>query len=68
MRFPDLPEALTDGATIEEAMNAAADCLTVALSGRLSDELPLPVPSTVEAGQYRVCARALNIDLERAPE
>ncbi len=54
VRFPDLPEALTDGATVEEAMNEAADCLTVALSGRLSDGLPVPVPSPVARGQYRV--------------
>jgi antitoxin HicB len=56
VRFPDLLEALTDGATIEDAMNAAADCLTVALSGRLSDGLPVPVPSRVARGQYGVAS------------
>jgi antitoxin HicB len=65
VRFPDLPEALTDGATIEDAMNEAADCLTVALSGRLSDGLPVPVPSPVARGQYRV-APAPEIALKAA--
>jgi len=65
VRFPDLPEALTDGATIEEAMNEAADCLTVALSGRLSDGLPVPVPSPVARDQFRV-APAPEIALKAA--
>jgi antitoxin HicB len=29
--FPDIPEALTDGATKNEALSEAADCLIAAL-------------------------------------
>jgi predicted RNase H-like HicB family nuclease len=57
VRFPDLPEALTDGATIEEAMDEAADCLAVAISSRVDDGEPVPEPSRVRSGQYLVAPR-----------
>ncbi len=34
VRFPDIPEALTDGATEEEALREAADALSEALMRR----------------------------------
>jgi antitoxin HicB len=57
VRFPDLPEALTDGATIEEARAEAADCLTEALAGRLADGEAVPAPSPAERGYYVVTPR-----------
>jgi antitoxin HicB len=57
VRFPDLPEALTDGATLEEARAEAADCLTEAIAGRLADGDPLPAPSSAGRGHYAVAPR-----------
>jgi antitoxin HicB len=57
VRFPDLPEALTDGATIEEALEEAADCLAVAISARVDDGEPVPEPSRLGSGQYLITPR-----------
>ncbi len=40
--FPDLPEALTDGADEAEALAAAADCLSEALASRIVDGEQIP--------------------------
>ena len=45
VKFPDLPEALTDGATFDEALLEASDCLSEALAGRLVGKEPIPKPS-----------------------
>jgi antitoxin HicB len=42
--FPDLPEALTDGADEDEALAAAADCLSEALASRIVDGEEIPPP------------------------
>lgn len=42
--FPDVPEAITGGATRAEALEMAEDALAVALLGRLDDGVPLPAP------------------------
>ena len=43
--FPDIPEALTEGATEDEALAEAKDCLVAALGGYVQDGRPIPVPS-----------------------
>ena len=43
--FPDIPEALTDGETEEEAMAQAQDCLIAALGGYVVAQRPIPKPS-----------------------
>lgn len=43
--FPDVPEALTEGATEDEALAEAKDCLVAALGGYIQDGRPIPVPS-----------------------
>lgn len=43
--FPDLPEALTEGATFANALNEARDCLAEAIAGRITDNEEIPVPS-----------------------
>ncbi len=48
VHFPDLPEALTDGVDMAEALTEASDCLSEALSGRIVDHEEIPTPS--EAG------------------
>ena len=43
--FPDVPEALTEGETVEDAMREAVDCLVAALGGYVQAGQPIPVPS-----------------------
>ena len=57
--FPDFPEALTDGATIDEALFEAADALDEAMAARISHEEEIPEPSKLKRGQYEVPAPAL---------
>ena len=45
VRFPDFAEALSEGATREEALLEAVDCLDVALLSRLDDGEDFPGPS-----------------------
>jgi antitoxin HicB len=42
--FPDLPEALTDGADLAEALANASDCLSEALAGRINRDEAIPQP------------------------
>jgi len=49
--FPDVPEALTEAATREEALLWAQDALLVALSGYLEDRADIPQPSPARKGQ-----------------
>ncbi|WAR46907.1 type II toxin-antitoxin system HicB family antitoxin [Methylomonas rapida] len=44
--FPDIPEAITQGEDVEDALNHAVDALETALSFYVDDRKPLPVPST----------------------
>ena len=43
--FPDIPEALTEGAPRTEALTEAADCLVAALGGYVNDGRDIPLPS-----------------------
>lgn len=43
--FPDLPEAITQGDSMEECLTEAADCLEEAMAARISDGLDIPEPS-----------------------
>lgn len=52
--FPDIPEALTSGATIEEALDMASDALQTAMEFYFEDRRPVPMPSRPTAGQYLV--------------
>jgi antitoxin HicB len=54
VRFPDFPEALTDGADEAEALAEAADCLAEAVAARIADREDLPAPSPVRRGLYGV--------------
>jgi antitoxin HicB len=48
--FPNLPEALTEGADFVEAVAEAGDCLAEAIAGRIADgeEIPVPTPPTAD--------------------
>jgi antitoxin HicB len=50
VRFPDFPEALTDGADEAEALGEAADCLAEAVAARITDREDLPAPSPLRRG------------------
>jgi antitoxin HicB len=58
VRFPDLPEALTDGADEEEALREAADALSEALMSRIVDGEAIPNPSPVGRNQYQIAPDA----------
>jgi antitoxin HicB len=52
--FRDLPEAITQGENIEDALNEAADCLEEAISHRVIRRLPIPSPSEPAKNEYMV--------------
>ena len=54
VNFPDLPEALTGGENLEDALLEAADCLKCALSGRMIDKCEIPRPSRLRKGRHLV--------------
>ena len=43
--FPDIPEALTEGATEDKALAEARDCLVAALGGYVQDGRAIPTPT-----------------------
>ncbi len=56
--FPDVPEAISGGGGRAEALELAADALTVALLGRLEDGLELPEPEAQSASLVPVTVPA----------
>ncbi len=52
--FPDVPEAITHGATLDEALDNAADALEVAFLGRMKDGEDLPSPRARGAALFPV--------------
>lgn len=58
--FVDLPEAITQGETVDEALQEAADCLEEAIANRIVTGLPIPSPSRSKRGQYDVPVAALT--------
>ena len=49
--FVDIPEALTGAATREQALEMAADALTIAMDFHFEDRRPVPPPSVPKRGQ-----------------
>ncbi len=67
--FPDVPEALTEAGTKDEALVLAQDALVVALSGYLDDRAEVPQPSRPKRGQALVALPpliALKLAIYRA--
>jgi antitoxin HicB len=50
----DLPEAITQGETAEEALTEAADCLEEAIAARIDDGREIPRPSISKRGERAV--------------
>ena len=56
--FRDLPECLTSGATVPDALAEAADVLEEAIAGRIDDAEAIPVPSARRSGEHHVAVPA----------
>ena len=56
--FFDLPEAITQGENVEDALSEAADCLDEAIANRIVMGLPIPSPSSAKRGRYPVLLAA----------
>lgn len=52
--FPDSPEALTSGTSIEHALQMAKDALITAMDFYFEDGRAVPIPGALAAGQYAV--------------
>ena len=59
--FRDVPEAITQGDTLEEARAVAQDALESALSFYIDDRKPLPVASAPERDEHLVQLSALGM-------
>jgi antitoxin HicB len=54
VRFVDLPEAITQGEDIDDALREAADCLEEAIANRIAMGLDIPKPSRIKKGYQPV--------------
>lgn len=59
VRFPGIPEALTEGETEEEARRNALDCVIAALEGYMKAGKPLPRRGAGHAGPDRAVLPSL---------
>jgi antitoxin HicB len=59
VRFPKIPEALTEGETRDEASANAMDCLITALEGYVKAGRPVPRPSAPSPGRDRAVLPSL---------
>lgn len=50
--FPDIPEAITEGDTREEALSHAANVLNLCLEIRIEEREELPLPRAVEESDW----------------
>ena len=61
VRFPDIPEAITQGDSVEEALQMAQDALETALDFYFDDRRPVPMPSKPKRGQ-RLVSLPLSVE------
>lgn len=52
--FPDVPEAITQGGDVPDALQQAADCLEEAIAGRIRRQACLPEASPERPNSYPV--------------
>ena len=52
--FPDVPEAITQGEDVSDALQQAADCLEEAIAGRIRRQVCIPEASPVGPNHYPV--------------
>jgi antitoxin HicB len=58
--FRDVPEAITCGATFEEAIEMAADALVTSFEFYVEDRRPLPPPSAMLPGEVLITLSAIR--------
>lgn len=58
VRFIDLPEAITQGETVAEALHEATDCLEEAIANRVAMKMDIPSPSPLDKEWYGVSLTA----------
>lgn len=58
VQFPDFPEAITQGDTIEDALLEATDCLEEAIANRIEMKLDIPSPRQFKKSQHQVTLHA----------
>ena len=56
--FPDLPDAITQGDTLDDAMEMAADCLAETIGARIAERADIPIPTVAKRGHIRVAVPA----------
>lgn len=54
VEFPDLPEAITQGKNVADALREATDCLEEAIANRITMGLAIPKPGRIKKGQHSV--------------
>lgn len=54
----DLPQVVTSGSSLEEALALAADAIEVTVAGLMDDDEILPVASTIQHGEHAVALPA----------
>lgn len=52
--FRDIPEAITQGDTLDEALEMAADALATAMDFYFEDNRPVPLPTPAQEGEHYV--------------
>ena len=52
--FRDLPEAITQGDTVQQCFSEASDCLAEAIAARIDDDRDIPLPTQEREKEYLV--------------
>ncbi|MGF1603590.1 MAG: type II toxin-antitoxin system HicB family antitoxin [Thermosynechococcaceae cyanobacterium] len=63
--FRDLPEAITQGDSLEESLAEASDCLAEAIAARIDDSREIPEASDAQSNEHRIIV-PLQIALKAA--
>jgi antitoxin HicB len=58
VRFRDLPEAITQGDSLADALIQSIDCLDEAIAARIANEEDIPTPSRVAKGERMIALPA----------
>lgn len=58
VRFPDIDEAITEGASMDEALFNAAEVLSLTLECRMEEDMPIPPPTPNLEGVHYIAPDA----------
>lgn len=58
VQFPDFPEAITQGETLEDALQEAGDCLEETIANRIAMKSSIPDPSRPKKNQHCISLHA----------